>query len=942
MRSVLVGRENERESLDRVLTRANSGQTTLLTIEGEAGLGKSTMLSELASRAAELGFRCVQGNADEFERNRPFGALLGAISRISDAADLRMSVSEMLSATPDLATPLVLAAVPDLRHQIIDTLCALIEQLALEGPLLVMIDDVHWSDASTLLALRSMARRVEGYRLLVAVAGRPNQGEREWSALVNAATESLVMKPLDRMQRHLLVRNRLGSALGPNLTDLVDGTAGNPLLLDQLVRGLGESDLHVTDAGSIDVAAGFVPSTFSSGIARTMGLLSPLTAEVLRAAAVLGNSASLDDVARMIGRAPGRIVTAVDEGVRAGMLSPDGPELAFRHALIRDAVAGAIPPVVRAALHREAADSMKARNAPAALIAFHLQEGGGTDDAELRKWLRRAADDAMGRSPAVAHELLGRARRHLPPTDPEWIDLAVADLEATANSGMLIEAEALGKQLLELPMPANQRASVRWWFGGALFLQQRSLEAANLFEVAAEEFEAPERKALLLAYSALARLASFSPSTTAAVERAVAAAEAEGDPQSVSLALSLKSRIYGSALRFAEALEPALRAVKVADTDPHGLAHRFQPSWFLALALSDLGRPDDALDVIAFGRRHSAAAGASWAEALYHGLHGMLLYGLGRDEDADAEASAGVAAADETGSQIAILWSHAIAGLVAIRQGRIVDAEASITAGEQAFAAGQGQMGIDLIVLGRARLHALAGRVEEAHVHLEQSWALFEATTIEVSNAELAIDLADLSMRTNATSVVDMVVSTAREWVTRDPQSARLRAIARACESLADADHAGLYDAAAVFRSAHRIGVANEVEALARRIDGHDRRPSTVGSTSGELSTAPEFGASAVATQTRTLSGSPIDVDADLIPPELESVAPAGWVNLSPAEQRVCLAVGRGLSNKAIAAELYLSIRTVETHVSRILRKMNASSRLKLGLMVRPLLGEVD
>lgn len=930
---MLVGRENERESLQRALKRASSGQTTLLTIEGEAGLGKSTMLSELAKRAAELGFRCVQGNADEFERNRPFGALLGAISRISDAVDLRTTVSEMLGATPDLATPLVLAAVPDLRHQIIDTLCALIEQLALEGPLLVMIDDVHWSDASTLLALRSMSRRVEGYRLIIAVAGRPNQGEREWSALVNAANESLIMKPLDRMQRHQLVRGRLGSALGPNLTDLVDGTAGNPLLLDQLVRGLSESDLRVITEGTVDVTAGFVPSTFSSAIARSMALVSPLTAEVLRAAAVLGNSASLVDVARMIGRSSGRLLTAIDEGVRAGMLSPDGPELAFRHALVRDAVASAIPPVIRAALHREAADSMKARNAPAARIAFHLQEGGSANDSELRVWLRRAADDAMGRSPAVAHELLQRARRHLDPSDPEWIDLAVADLEATANSGMLLEAEALGKELLALPMPTNQRALVRWWFGGALFLQQRSLEAANLFEVAAEEFDAPERKALLLAYSAMARLASFSPSTTEAVERAVAAAEADGDPQAVSLALSLKSRVFGSVLRFTEALEPALRAVKVADSDPLGLAHRFQPSWFLALALSDMGRPDDALDVIAFGRRHSAAAGASWAEALYHGLHAMVLYGLGRDEDADAEASAGIASADETGSQIAILWSHSVAGLVAIRQNRLVEAEAAIAAGEAAFAAGQGQIGIDLVALGRARLHALAGRVEEARIHLEQSWELFEATTIEVSNAELAIDLVDLATRTNAGDVVEMVLSRVRDWVTRDPLSTRSLAIARACEAIANNDHIELYEAANLFRSAKRVGVANDVETIVQRLAGDDLWRVSASDPAG----SPDPRSGALATQTRTPVAPTLDFDG-LIPSELLAEAPPGWSSLSPAEQRVCLAVGRGLSNKAIAAELFLSIRTVETHVSRILRKMNASSRLKLGLMVRPVL----
>ena len=215
---MLVGRRFEREALSRALNLAASGVTTLVTIEGEAGLGKSTLLAELAEEADSLGFRAVRGNADEFERNRPFGALLSAVKRLPDVVDLRNSLNEMLNAQPEVATPLLLAAVPNLRHQIIDTLCALIEQVALAGPLLVIIDDVHWSDTSTLLALRSLARRVEGYRLLIAVAGRPNQAEREWSALIQAAVESVVLRPLDRHDGHSLASLRLGAPLGPNLT----------------------------------------------------------------------------------------------------------------------------------------------------------------------------------------------------------------------------------------------------------------------------------------------------------------------------------------------------------------------------------------------------------------------------------------------------------------------------------------------------------------------------------------------------------------------------------------------------------------------------------------------------------------------------------------------------------------------------------------------------
>lgn len=902
MRQVIVGRARERLLLDTALARAASGSTTLLTIEGEAGIGKSTLLGDLKQRGITAGFRCLSATADEFERTRPFGALLDALSDVADAAEPRAAVLAMLRATPDMATPLVLASVPDLRHQVIDALCTLVEHLALIGPLLLVVDDAHWADASTLLALRSIARRVEGYGLLVAVAGRANPSEREWPALIGAATDTILVAPLDPIERHTLVTSRLQRKIGPNLVDLVAGTGGNPLLLDQLVRGLTDEQLRPVSDGALDVPAGFVPSTFTAGVRRSLDGLAPLTVEVLRAAAILGDTSALADVSGMIGRPAARLLAAVEDGIRAGILASDGPDLAFRHSMVRSAVGTSIPAVVRAALHREAADVLMARHAPAAAIASHLEAAGDKDEAALRSWLRRAADDAMGRSPAVAHELLGRARRGLDSTDPEWVELAVTDLEATANSGMLIEAELLGRELLGSAMEPDQRARVRWWLGGALFLQQRSVEAAELFELAAEEFEAPERRSLLRAYSALARLAAYSPSTGPAVERAVAAAEANGDAASMSLALSLSSRVLGSALRFREALEPALRAVRIADADRSGMAHRFQPSWFLALALCDVGRADDALDVIQFGRRRAAAAGASWAESLYHGLNALVLYELGRNDEADVEAAAGIAAADETGSRISILWCHAIAALVALGQGRHADAALSIDAGEAAFAAGQGQMGIDLVVLGRARLLAAQGKLHEARDHLEQSWTVFEATTIEVSNEQISLDLIDFAVRNGAGAPIRTVLDATMRWAALDPRNGRLGAMARTCDGIARGDAAAVADGAAALRRANRMAAADRADEIVHRLRG----------------------------TTNVLIG---PLGSDL----LHGAAPitTGWAQLSPAEQRVCLAVGRGMSNKAIAAELFLSIRTVETHVSRILRKMDASSRLKLGLMVR-------
>lgn len=914
---MLVARDGELAALRRALARAAEGITTLVSLEGPAGIGKTALLEALAPDVVAAGFTVVAGRGDEIEQGRAFGPLADALglqvgqhpgpSAGGGTGALearRMAAVELLRAGPAESVPLVLAAVPNSRHQVTTALCELVEQMALEGPLALVLEDVHWADPSTLAAVRAIARRVEGYRLLLIVTTRPAVPPvpREWVQLMDACDTAVRVDPLPEDGRTELLRSALGVEPGPRLRALLAGTDGVPLLIDELVRSLGPDALVRAPDGSADVPVGFVPVGIVTGVERRLRQVAPATIELLRAASVFGSPVGLDVVAQVLARPVARLLPAVQEGIREGLLADSGAVLTFRHDLLREAVAASMPSVVRATLHGEVARALIARRAPAAVIASHFEAvGADADEDTVRDWLTRAALETIDRSPSVARRLLERARSGLDPADPRWASLSFRSLEAAATAGMVPEAMALGEELLGHPLEAEVRGVARWWFGASLFMGRRPVAAADQFELAAEERASPGDRALLLAYAAMARLGAFTADSPRAIARALQAATESGDPRALSLALSLESRRLGGAMRFREALPVIRRAMEVAASDPSGRAGRHQPAFFLGIGLYDLGRFDEALQVVRHGQQQAERHGAAWADALYLQLRALVLYQTGRLDEADADAAAGLAATEETGSAIAVLWSLAVMAHVALNRGRLDDARDAIDRAEAIFGAGGAFMGIDLVVSARARLLLGSGRVDEAVEILQGAWQLFGSMEVDITRERIAHDLVCALTIAGRTEEVGPVVEEVRSWRGRDPSSHRL---ARLAVEVAAVASGGVDPSAGPVDESRDPWVQD-------RIDRRRVLQAVVDARSG-------------ATVRAAPPGEPAPNDlADT------------WHHLSAAEQRVCLAIGRGLSNKAIAAELYLSIRTVETHVSRILRKMGASSRLQLGLIVR-------
>jgi DNA-binding CsgD family transcriptional regulator len=912
---MLEEREAERTTMQRTVERASSGSTTLVVVEGEAGIGKTALTGQALALALSLGFNVREGHCSEIGAHLPFAAILDAFGihesepsklvpselvpselepRVSERFQnnvLREEINKLLREVPDFRSPVMIAVAPDIRTRIVDSLCALTESEALAHPMALVIEDLQWSDPSTILALQSIVRRVEGYRLLVIATWRSAGSlSSELSALTKMASSVVRLGPLDTDALNRLVRQQLNGEPGPRLRHLLSGLGGNPLVTKEILESV-RSRLEHRD-GAIDVI-GEMPTTLGANTVLRVGALSPGAAELVHAASVMPGAIDLPTLSVLLTLPVVRLVPVVREVVAAGIFIDNGESASFRHDLIRKAVYESLPSSVRRMIHRDVANSLIRNDAPPSLVAAHLDlaRSSSDDPAELRRWLLRAARGALNRAPSIAHALYDRAKATLPPEDSEQIEIAVEQLEAAVNAGLLHEGVELGSLLINGVLSDSQALRVRWWLGGALFLSQRAEEAALLFILAVNTAPIVEVRALMLGYATLARMSTFSPDADELIKQAVSLAEESGDTHSRTLVYGLQSRSLATRLQLRSSLDPALRAVAVADADQVG--HRYQPLFMLALAELDNCRFDQARESSRRGRREAANVGAVWSEVLFHSFDALLAYYNGDNETAEVEAAAGIAFAEETGSEISVLWCHGVIALLALDRGDLDRAEASIQRGEKAFEAGYSKMGLDLLVLARAQIDALVNE-RAACTYLADAFDLFGLLEFPISQERLAITLADLAVRCNDDALLLRILDCVRQWVLIDKAPTRINIVHEAVEAIAKNDVDCIQKTVMLARNYGMESDARQLEKLVNRLIG------------------------------LTVSM----VTAPVCLPQ------GGWTALTPAEKSVCRLIAHGQSNKRIGTTLGISIRTVETHVTHILKKFDVTSRLELAIQV--------
>jgi DNA-binding NarL/FixJ family response regulator len=462
----LVGRDAEVGVLDRVLDDLWAGGSAALVVTGEPGIGKTRLLDELGLRATDRGAVVVSGRAAEYEVDLPLAVWIDALEpHLATTATPGLSerdAAALAEALPSLARDPG-AAVPE-RHRVHAAMRALLAALATDRPLVVVLDDLHWADPASVDLIAALLRRPPAAEVLLALSLRQHQApERLDIALARSLREGrtaeLVLAPLDLAATTAL----LGDVPDRTRDLLYLESGGNPFYLEHLARNIdGDTSLPRT---GIDAELPGVPHAVAVALAEERGALGPGVRIVLDAAAIVGVDFEPDTVAAVAGVDEGDALGALDELAAVGLVRPHPGTRRFtmRHPLVRRAIYDTTGAGWRLGAHGRAAGAFRARGAPADAYAHHLAASARPGDDDAIDTLVLAASTVRARAPASAARWYADAIGLIPDVPSPRRRALLAQLaDAQAGAGRLeIAEEALGEAMASLePTEVRERVGL--------------------------------------------------------------------------------------------------------------------------------------------------------------------------------------------------------------------------------------------------------------------------------------------------------------------------------------------------------------------------------------------------------------------------------------------------------------------------------------------------
>jgi DNA-binding CsgD family transcriptional regulator len=936
----LLEREHELEQVRVALRSVGRQAGRVVVIEAPAGLGKSRLLARARASAAELGLSVLSARATELEQGFPFGVARQLFERTIVEADAGQH-GRWLSGAAALAGEVVIAepAVPgspqatgpsagDPGYAWQHGLYWLASNLAADSPLLLVVDDVQWCDPPSARALAFIARRLEGQPLGLILAARPLEpslAPETAALLADPAVELLRPAPLTTEAVRSLIVARLGEEPHDRFIAVcAKVTGGNPFLLGELLDEVAARHLAPTA-----VAAGEIGDIVPRGVANAVLLrltrVPAAAATLARVLSVLGDGAQIGDATRLAGVTGAELEAAIAALIAAGVME-SGPTVRFTHPILRTAIYGDLTPAECERLHRAAARTLRERGAPAVQVAAHLMhtEPGGEPEVAVEV-LRDAARYALAMGDASrAAAILSRALEE-PTAEDERAAIVLELGLAHARAGA---PEAIGPltEIVEHGEGAAAIAAAALELSGMLFFGGRSAEGAAVLRRAEQRLPAaePAREQL---HVALLGLSSTSASARREAQAAIAALRDPGGParnvlEATTLAtLAMNEVLFvGSA---AAAIDLATRATAVGlPVEPHR-----GENW-VNLVLATLAVADEvdaalrgADEILTQARTRGAALTVVTLSAL------RALIALRRGDLAAAQADAQTAidlAPELLGARFVIFAVSAaiLAGLerdetpaslrrLIARTGVRYDAEFT-SSSQLRYASGV--------------LHAAAGEHEAALEELSRCglddpafggenpamlpWRSAAALSLaELGRHEEARSLtADELRRAEAFGAPRAIGIALRAHALVGPRAEQLTGLGRALAvlepSVARLEHARvLVDLGATLRAAGQRTAAREPLLQARAV-------------------ATRCGARALEERART--------ELAAVGIRRGTAEHAGAESLTPSEQRVVQLAATGATNREIAQALFVTEKTVETHLGRAFRKLDVASRRQL------------
>jgi DNA-binding CsgD family transcriptional regulator/tetratricopeptide (TPR) repeat protein len=940
---VFVGRADELGELVAAMAGASAGTPGLVLVGGEAGVGKSRLVAELIAYASAQGDQILAGHCVWFDE--PAIPLLPVIDALRGLDDGAQDLLETRLAPVSAAGPPA-----GLHPLVLDRLAA----AAATAPILLIVEDVHWADRSTLELLGYLARRLGHERVLVVATYRSDEVDRDERLrrfLADVATaagaQRLAVERLSRAQTREQLAGILGEAPPEPLLDAIFARAeGNPFFAEELVAAARAGDVGL-------------PPTLRDVLLARIHALDPTAQAAVRVAAAGGRGVHHQLLAAAAGLPEPELSGALRSAVREHVLVAAHDGYAFRHALLVEAAYGDLLPGERARLHAAFAAALEARpdlaggNAAtvAAEIAHHwlragdepralaaavragaeaervgaLAEAAQHDRRALALWERVPDADRIAgidRAGLLARAANATAWTGDPTTAIELVDLAIA----------LREAAGEPKRVAAL---LQQRARFLWQLGRApesVPGLERAVALLPADPPSVERAEALGRLGLLTMLSG-----EYARSRTYA-EQGLAVAREVGARAEEALALSCLGTDLDLLGDRAAGLEHLRRARSIA-RDVARPDVRSQAALLLSDSLRADGQLERSIEIALEGAEVARRAGLEMRERMCKANAAHAAFELGRWDLVD-RISREMLARDFSGMTLA--FAQYLAGALACARGDLAGAAAHLAAQRDAVRPGPTPPATYAID-AEAELALWEGRPEAALAAVQEGLRLqaqdpLRWVVIAALGARGAADLAELARARRDTAAE----TAARERASALREGARERAVASAHPALTatiEAEHAraagdsdpASWDAAArgwearpaPFRAAYARWRQAEA-ALARR----DRAQAEQALRAAYASAA-GLGARALQAELGALARrARIELPAAAPERAAGEPPPAGAdLGLTARELEVLQHLARGATNRQIADALYISVRTVGVHVSHILGKLSAANR---------------
>jgi DNA-binding CsgD family transcriptional regulator len=934
--TLLLEREAQVAALEALADAARSGGGQFAVIEGSPGIGKTRLLAEARAIADSAGMRVLAARGGEFEGGFACGIVRQLFEPLlaSASPDLR---AELLSGPAARIAPLFeaseLAASRDASAEgsfaLLHGLYWLAANVAFQQPTLLAIDDLHWADTPSLRWLLYLTRRLEGVPLLVVAGTRPPEGESRDPTLVAeliADPEAAAIRPEPLGRASIAVLARELHDLEPDeafCASLETATGGNPLFIGAVLDAVAQEGTSPTGEHAprlLEIGA--------QGVSRAVGLrlarLPPEALALLRAASILGDGTELRHAAALAGVEARELGPAAAVLVRLDLLRREDP-LEFFHPVVRSAVYETLDVVERDAAHRLAAELLLQDGAPPESAAGHLLRVAPQADSFVVSTLSQAAERslAQGAADAAVGYLTRALDEQIDPTARADVLVELGLAERRTNGPAAADHLRAG---LELVTDRSRRCMVALELGRALWFTDRIADALAVFQQALDETKReryPDLYELLLAE--LISSAWFDPETYPIAEAAIGELDLDalhGDLGSEILLATMAHYEYRLGLHRELAIDLARRALAPGNL----LASGSMAFYYAVNVLPRSGLIDEAVSIF-----DQAVAQARRRGDIFNVAFILMWRGSCQTHRGDLRAA--VADLREAldlcvAHGMLVAWPYTIGSLAhaLLEQGDADEAARVIDQGDFPEQLPLDQLHLAWFRLYRGRLRIETGSPERGVEELLQVGASARLVALENPSGVpwrgwAAEGLRLLDRNDEARALADEELALARRWGDPYAIGASLRvlglvegseagiALLREAVDLLAGSEARLEHAHALVDLGAALRRANQrTEARERLREGVDLARRV-----GAFRLAERANEEIAATGARP-----------------RKILQTGLDALTASERRVAQLAADGMSNKEIAQTLFVTIKTVEVHLSHAYRKLEISSRAQL------------